>query len=363
MVPPNPLQSWSRRRLLRLAALSTASAALSVACERSSTSGSAGVQTSGFPEAKPRAPENPGSGITRIALILNEDRAAGTHQAIDLLQPTGLEGKSIFLKPNFNTADPAPAATDPALLEALVRDLQNASTGTITIGDRSGMADSRSAMESKGVFRLADRLGLQALVLDELEREQWLHVPAEGTHWPRGYAFARPALDADAVVSTCCLKTHRFGGQFTLSLKNTVGLVAKTVPGDSHNYMGDLHSSPYQRQMIAEVNQAYTPALVLLDAVEAFVNGGPDRGEIARPNVTIAGTDRVAVDVVGIALLRLLGTTPAVSQGSIWELDQIQRAVELNLGVDRVEKIDIVTADAAGRKMADQIRRIMSGEG
>jgi uncharacterized protein (DUF362 family) len=360
-MPSNdPLQNWSRRRLLKLAGLATGSAAFSVACKAGSSSESASARVSGSSQVQAGAAATPSSGVTRVVLIRQEDRAAGTHQAIDLLQPTGLEGKSVFLKPNFNTADPAPAATDPALLEALVRDLQNSSAGAITIGDRSGMADSRRAMESKGVFRLADRLGLRALVLDELERDQWLHVPAEGTHWPQGYAFARPALDAGAVVSTCCLKTHRFGGQFTLSLKNTVGLVAKTLPGESHNYMGDLHSSPHQRRMIAEVNQAYSPALVLLDGVEAFVNGGPDRGTIARPNVILAGTDRVAVDVVGIALLRLLGTTSAVARGSIWELEQIQRAVELNLGVDRAEKIEIVTADAPGRAMADQIRRLMT---
>jgi len=34
-------------------------------------------------------------------------------------------------------------------------------------------------------------------------------------------------LEAEKVVQTCCLKTHRFGGHFTLSLKNSVGLVAK----------------------------------------------------------------------------------------------------------------------------------------
>ena len=37
-------------------------------------------------------------------------------------------------------------------------------------------------------------------------------------------AIAKPALDADALVMACCLKTHRYGGHFTLSLKNGVGL-------------------------------------------------------------------------------------------------------------------------------------------
>jgi uncharacterized protein (DUF362 family) len=298
--------------------------------------------------------------VSQVVLVRSEDRVAGTRQAIDLLQPSGLSGQTIFLKPNYNTADPAPAATDTALLEALVQELQTAGAGQITIGDRSGMANTRQAMETKGVFQLADRYGLQALVLDELSRDDWQYFPAAGTHWSQGFAFARPALAAGAVVNTCCLKTHRFGGHFTLALKNTVGLVAKYVPGDTHNYMGELHASPHQRRMIAEINQAYTPALVLLDGVEAFVKGGPASGDLAKPGVILAGTDRVAVDVVAIAILRLLGTTSAVAQGSVWQLEQIQRAVELGLGVGSPEQIEIVTADRAGQTMADDIRRIIA---
>ena len=69
---------------------------------------------------------------------------------------------------------------------------------------------------------------------------------------------------------------------------HAVGLVAKFVPGDPHNYMGDLHSSPHQRLMIAEINQAYSPALVLLDGVEAFVEGGPESGRKVRRGVILA---------------------------------------------------------------------------
>ena len=162
------------------------------------------------------------------------------------------------------------------------------------------------------------------------------------------------------MVNTCCLKTHRFGGDFTLSLKNAVGLVAKFVPGDPHNYMGDLHSSPHQRLMIAEINQAYSPALVLLDGVEAFVDGGPESGRKVRPGVILAGSDRVAVDVVAVALLRSLGTTEAVARGPLWQQEQIRRAVELGLGAASADRIEIVTADAAGRAMADDLRRIMA---
>ena len=321
-------QGLSRRQVLQLASLAAGSAAFSVACgtasssDPSPTSGSTPTAAGGNATAAAPSPGTAtanSAAVSRVVLIRSEDRVAGTQAAIDLLQPTGIRGQTVFLKPNYNTGDPAPAATDTALLEALVRELQNAGAGAITVGDRSGMADTRRAMESKGVFALADRLGLQALVLDEMDRDGWQYVAAEGTHWPKGFAFAVPALDTGAVVNTCCLKTHRFGGHFTLSLKNTVGLVAKTVPGDPHNDMGDLHSSPHQHRMIAEINQACTPALVLLDGVEAFVNGGPEAGRKARPGVILAGTDRVAVDVAAVAILRgPARKPPPARQGTRW---------------------------------------------
>jgi uncharacterized protein (DUF362 family) len=296
---------------------------------------------------------------SRVVLVLTTDRAAGTRKAIDLLRPSGLARKSVLIKPNYNTGGPAPAATDSAVLEAIIKELRNAGSGPITVGDRSGMASTRQAMQAKGVFRLAERYGLRILAFDELDARGWHRVAAAGTHWQQGFAIARPVLDAGAVVSTCCLKTHRFGGHFSLSLKNTVGMVARYIPGDPHDYMAELHASPSQRLMIAEANLAYKPALIVLDGVDAFVTGGPDVGAIAHPGAILAGTDRIAVDVIALALLRSLGTTASVAQGSIWQLEQIRRAVELGLGAGKAAQIQIVTADSASRRTADQLHRLL----
>lgn len=343
-MPPEP--TYKRRQTLKLTGGMVGASLLPLGQRLS-----ASAQTLVDPTRSAAASRTP----SRVVIVRTEDRVAGTHQALDLLQPQGING-SVFIKPNYNTGDPAPAATDTPLLEALVQDLQGLSPSSITIGDRSGMARTRQAMQTKGVFDLAERYGLESLVFDELGADQWQYFEAEGTHWQRGFAFARPILEADAVINTCCLKTHRFGGHFTLSLKNSVGMVAKYVPGDDFNYMGDLHSSPHQRLMIAEINQAYTPALVLLDGVEALVNGGPEAGEKVAARVILAGTDRVAVDVVAIGILRLLGTTPQVSQGSVWDLEQIRRAVELGLGASGADQIELVAADEESQSFADQIR-------
>jgi len=74
------------------------------------------------------------------------------------------------------------------------------------------MGDTRTVMDRKGIFRLAEELGFGTLVLDELDAGAWERVHLPGSHWRRGFAVARPALDADGIVQTCCLKTHRFAG-------------------------------------------------------------------------------------------------------------------------------------------------------
>ncbi|MBN1135200.1 MAG: DUF362 domain-containing protein [Anaerolineae bacterium] len=299
--------------------------------------------------------------MTRVAFVKTRDRTEGVQRALELLQIEPLLGKTVFLKPNYNSADPTPGSTHNDTLTALVRVLQELGAGRITIGDRSGMGDTRRVMEQKGIFRLVEELGFDAIVFDELDANGWQKMDVEGGHWQQGFAVARPVLEADLVVQTCCLKTHRYGGHFTLSLKNSVGLVAKQVPGESYNYMNELHSSPHQRRMIAEINSAYQPALVLLDGVEALVDGGPDTGTKVDSQVILAGVDRVAVDAVGVAILRYFGTTAAVSQGSIFQQEQIARAVELGLGVDDPAKIELVTGDPESAVYAEEIRQVLLG--
>jgi uncharacterized protein (DUF362 family) len=214
----------------------------------------------------------------------------------------------------------------------------------------------REVMEHKDIPALARDLKAKVIVLDELPASEWDPIRGAAMHWSRGFAFPRVVRRAGAIVQTCCLKTHRFGGHFTLSLKNSVGFAAKQVPGDAYNYMSELHRSPDQRRMIAEINTAYTPALIVLDGVQAFTTAGPDKGTLVDANVVLAGTDRVAIDAVGIAILRLYGTTPEVAAGSIFRLDQIARAVELGLGVATPDRIAILTDDQQGAAFAAQVR-------
>jgi uncharacterized protein (DUF362 family) len=296
---------------------------------------------------------------SQVAFVKTDDRAAGAKKALDLLNLNHIKGKNLFLKPNFNSADAAPGSTHPDTLSALALALQTLGADRLVVGDRSGMGNTRQVMEQKDIFRMADELGFETMVFDELAADDWLVQQVPDSHWQQGFAVPRRVLEADGVVQTCCLKTHRYGGHFTLSLKNSVGLAAKWVPGESYNYMSELHNSPHQRRMIAEINAAYRPDLVVLDGVEAFVAGGPAQGKKVRANLILAGTDRVAIDAVGVAILRHFGTTPEISQGPIFEQEQIARAVELGLGVGSPDQIELITDDPESTAYARQIQEIL----
>ena len=294
----------------------------------------------------------------QVAFVKTTDRAEGVRHTLDLLGINPADGKTVLLKPNFNSADPAPGSTHSDILRTVVESLWEMGARSITVADRSGMGNTRRVMERKGIPVLAEELGFDTLVLDELDADDWVPVQPPASHWARGFLFARQLLEADAIVQTCCLKTHGYGGHFTMSLKNSVGMVAKYGP-DGYDYMQELHGSPNQRVMIAEINAAYQPALVVVDGVEAYVRGGPGTGEQVQAEVVLAGTDRVALDAVGVAILRAFGTTPAVEKGRVFEQEQIARAVSLGLGVSRSEEIELLTDDAASAAYAARTQKIL----
>jgi uncharacterized protein (DUF362 family) len=301
--------------------------------------------------------------MTKISLVRTNDRTAGTCQAIELLKINPVKGKAVVLKPNFNTADPAPGSTHYDTLYSLISKLKEMGAKKITLAERSGPGPTtHDNMEKKGVFRMAKELGFDILDLQAMPKDGWVLVKPKNSHWKDGFLFPKIYREAESIVTTCCLKTHQFGGHFTLSLKLSVGMVPPGLGPPSaggYPYMNELHSSPHQRQLIAEINTAYSPDLIVLDGVEAFVDGGPHIGTRKNANVILGGTDRVAIDAVGVAILRQLGTTPEVSKGKIFEQDQIKRAAELGLGVKSADQIEIVTGDKASEDYAKEIRGVL----
>ncbi|MBI5073865.1 MAG: DUF362 domain-containing protein [Nitrospirae bacterium] len=289
----------------------------------------------------------------KVSLVKTTDRAAGVKRSIDLLEINPIKGKEVLLKPNFNSADAFPGSTHNDTLLNLIKHLKVMGAKAITLGERCGPGSTAKVLKEKGIYGICEKENVRIINFEELPDSQWMKVKPVKSHWNDGFDVAKPVIDSECVVSTCCLKTHGYGGVFTMSLKLSVGVTHK-------RNMSELHTSfRSMRKMIAEINQAYNPSLIVMDAIEAFVDGGPAEGKRKRADLIIAGTDRIAIDAVGLAVLKDLGSNDAVMGKKIFEQEQIARAVEIGLGISRPQEIEFVTDDKAGRVYAERLKGIL----
>jgi uncharacterized protein (DUF362 family) len=290
-----------------------------------------------------------------VALVKTEERKSGVALSIKTLGSNPVKNKDVLIKPNFNTADRVPGSTHNDTLVALVEEVWKLGAKTIGLGERSYPV-TREVMKQKGIIPILEALDVAIIDFDELDDKDWIKVDAKDSHWQKGFRVARPILESECLISTCCLKTHQFGGMFTMSLKNSVGVVPTTRHG--YHYMSELHSSPHQRKLIAEINAPFKPDLVVLDGIEAFVDGGPANGKRAQGNVFLASTDRVAIDAVGVAVLKSMGSNAHIMNTKIFDQEQISRAADLGLGASSASEIDVIAADDHScdyRNMIDEI--------
>jgi uncharacterized protein (DUF362 family) len=299
----------------------------------------------------------------KVFLVKTDLRDEGIGRLLENFDLTDFKDKNIALKANFNSNDPFPATTHPDTLKTIVKSIKSFKPNNIVLAERSGMGETRSVLEARGVMDLAEKEDFEVRVLDEESLDDWIKIENERNHWVKGFYISRIFKEADKVVQTCCLKAHRFGGHFTLSLKNSVGIVAKKIPGGIYNYMGELHISPYQRMMIAEINNHYKTDLIIMDGIKAFVNKGPEQGHMVEPNLILMSKDRVAIDAVGVAILRHYGTTRDISKGKIFDLSQIKRAAELGVGVKSASEINIIGIDAESEAVAGELDQILEKQG
>ncbi len=306
-------------------------------------------------------PARPDQKTFPVAIVQGADRPSAIEAVIESLGGIDCQGKDVLIKASFNSPHPFPATTHPETLEQVVRILRKRDCASIAIAERSGMGTTTEIWRDLGIVDLAKHLKVRLISLDDLPPAEWRHEELPDSHWKRGVEVPRFVTPGHTWIQICNLKTHRFGGQFSASLKNSIGLIAKySVSKPSYNYMLELHSSPDQRLMIAEVNQLYTPELILMDASEIFIDGGPETGEIASPRVIATSRDRVALDAAGLALLRLNSPGPLFSQAPVFEEDQLERAAELGLGAKSADDVLIQAADLNSGNLAMQIKGVLT---
>ncbi len=103
----------------------------------------------------------------------------------------------------------------------------------------------------------------------------------------------------------------------------------------------DPLTSTRLQERIAEIHSlAPPPKLVILDGRELVVTGGPDSNNHVQPlpslgknpyaGIMLAGSDVVATDAAGVALLKIQKHAAKwIRRHSIWEMPIFKRACEL----------------------------------
>ncbi len=323
----------NRREFIKTTALG--SAAILWGCSKSSS-----------PTEQPiiPGPNNPQS--AKIILYKTQDRRDGVKKLFELAEYESPSGKNILLKPNLNTADPPPASTHNDTLSQIVYELQDRNAGNITLVERS-YQNFNEVINQKGIDTLAASHNFNIVNLDN---ETMSVFQQGGLNWRSGFFFPNIVRDSEYIVCTCCLKTHSLA-TYTMSIKLAVGMLPTSE-------MRILHGSSLLRTLIAEINTAFTPKLYIMDGVLTFITGGPSSGTVREGDVMLAGTDRVTLDAVGVAILKDLGCTRV--DGPIFQQEQISRAVELGLGIDSPDKIEFVTPNDESSEYAERLQTILA---
>jgi len=262
------------------------------------------------------------SGDMKADILKAVDKIGGFSKVID-------KGDQVLLKPNFNSADPPPASSDPEFLKAMVELLFEHGASKVILGESSwqGLA-TRKALEKTGTLAALKDTGAEIAFFDE---EKYVKVNVGGKYL-KHVSLAERAMRADKMVYSCCMKTH-FRADFSLSLKLAFGFTKKSERMEFH--------IRHLKEKLVDLNLVVHPNLIIMDGRKCFITGGPFSGEVRNPNVILASGDRVAIDVESIRVIESFEGSKL--KDSPWSYTQIRQATALSLGVKSEDDYTVVT--------------------
>ena len=260
------------------------------------------------------------------------DLKADILQAVDLIGGFNKvinKGDQVLLKPNYNSAGPPPASSDPEFLKTIVELLFEHGAGKVILGESSWQRlPTRKALQKTGTLATLKDTGAEVAFFDE-EKSVKVNV---GGEYLKHVSLAEEAMQADKIVYSCCMKTH-FRADFSLSLKLAFGFTKKSERNAFH--------IRHLKEKLVDLNLVVHPNLIIMDGRKCFITGGPFSGKVRNANVILASGDRVAMDVESIKVIRSFEGSKL--KDNPWSYTQIRRAAALGLGVKSDDEYTVVT--------------------
>lgn len=253
-------------------------------------------------------------------------------------------GMRVLLKPNLLSAKAPERAitTHPEIVASVARAVRKLGADVI-VGDSPGGA-------KRGVKRVWENTGMLAMA--EREKLELVNFESAGVVKfeikDRVYYLAKPAVEADLIISLPKLKTHVLT-LMTGGVKNMFGLIPGFRKGEYHKRA----PRPTEfAQIVVDILSLCPPGLTIMDAVLAMEGDGPSSGSPRWTKLILASSDPVAIDVIASEIIGLrpdqVPTTKIASEAGLgmgWT-----EAVE-QMG-ERLEKVRIPDfALTSNRKM------------
>ncbi len=263
---------------------------------------------------------------SRVALVKQGEKEPVqqvVHRALDLIGATSYLGKfsSFLLKPNYIVdKDPAGGLTTrPESLDGIISYLfekTGKSRDQVIIGEGGYPSSTESAFTTCGARALAKKYGIRLINLNEDEKDT---IKLRDSLALKEVNVARTARTVECLISVPSLKTHSMAVT-TLAMKNCMGCILPK---------GIMHGSLFKK--IADLAGLINPRLSVIDGIIGG-EGSEESGDPVAMGIIIAGTDYVAVDTVGSAVM---GFGPD-------ECEYLQYGAQKGLGTCDIREIEVV---------------------
>lgn len=231
--------------------------------------------------------------MSTVAIVKGIPPEDITVQALEMINAHEAltDGKPVLIKPNYlNASHPSTGiTTDSHVIEGVIKFLKQQEVQEIIIGEGSGFSDTFEAYRVARVDAVAKRWNVK---LVDLNKDDYVEVHPKDPLTLRKVKIAKTALES-TIISVPKLKLHRIAG-VSLSIKNMMG--AMKPKGSMHRHLSSN---------IADLASVITPNIAIIDGIIAG-EGHESSGNPVEMNLVIAGTDPVAVDSVGAAVMMIL---------------------------------------------------------
>jgi len=299
-----------------------------------------------------------------VSLMKGEDikkslqKAMEHHGGMEAIVPSGA---AVMIKPNFTNAFPPEtgAACDTRIVRELAQIALKAGASQVLIAEGIGAG----LVSLKDVPGLKEMSGIKGVKIIDLNDEPTEVVRVKNPLAVEKFQIPRVVLESDVMINLAKLKVHP-QAVLSLSMKNMMGALpgrsfrdpqeakrqgylTPVIPGGGKKIFHDLardQGIEAMQKAIVDLNTIIPSHLAVIDGLYGMEGkGAPVRGKPVKMDLVIVGTDLVAVEAIGAAVM---GFDPL-------SFPYLNHALEKGLGFkDRLEDIEI-----RGERLAQVSRR------